>query len=345
MFMIIIPVYNVGKKCIFDCLNSLVSNKKYIRKILLINDCSNFWDEELSIINDFKNKLDITILINKNNIGLGPTRNVGIQYLKDNWSGEYNKDYILFLDSDDQFIKNSLKKLNKKIKKFSYPDLLRFSFVYQKNNKIFFDYKFPFFNEKFKDNCFLETSWLAAYKLNYIISKNLFFFNSRKHHEDVYYSLITSSLTKSICSTNLLVYLYRVDRTNSITSKWNINNVDKKDKINWINSVSFYIKSAFSFLINSEIDNQYFNNSRFYFQKFSHILNDERLEKIDINEYINSYNDLIDVFKKLNIWYIDTNNECINTDNLIKSDIKYKNMKIFINKIYVFLNYCFLNKL
>ncbi len=90
-FSIIIPIYNTPiiflKKCIDSCLNQDYKNYE----IILINDCSTDIDT-LEYISKLHNK-KIKIINNETNIGLGPSRNVGIKNSKN--------DYLIFVDSDD----------------------------------------------------------------------------------------------------------------------------------------------------------------------------------------------------------------------------------------------------
>ena len=99
---IIIPVYNV-EKYIEVCIESLykqnISEDEF--EVILINDGST--DNSLSILQRFEIQHTNITVISQRNQGLSVTRNNGIKAAK----GEY----ILFVDSDDLIIKNSLKTL------------------------------------------------------------------------------------------------------------------------------------------------------------------------------------------------------------------------------------------
>lgn len=94
---VIIPVYNTGdylKECIDSVLNQALTDIE----VICINDGST--DNSLEILKNYQ-KTDSRIkVIDQNNIGLGATRNVGLDISQ----GEY----ILFLDSDDYLDSNSL---------------------------------------------------------------------------------------------------------------------------------------------------------------------------------------------------------------------------------------------
>ncbi|MBD5445819.1 MAG: glycosyltransferase family 2 protein, partial [Mycoplasma sp.] len=171
-FFIIMPTYNVGYDLIKKCLLSIYCQKITCNIFLIIiNDKSLKWNEEIKAIEEYKEKLNIYILENEKNIGLGPTRNIGLNYIKNNIKFSDN-DYILYIDPDDFFKKNSLKKLWKRVKKEKYPDIVRFSYVSLKKNKAVINY-YPviFSSQNGTDkmwNGFLETSWLCAYNVKFI---------------------------------------------------------------------------------------------------------------------------------------------------------------------------------
>ena len=103
LFSIVIPVYN-SEKYLVQCIQSIL-NQKYINfEILLIDDYST--DKSLKICKSFARKFNnIKIICNKKNKGASACRNEGIK----NSVGKY----VIFLDSDDYFLSNGLRKLTK----------------------------------------------------------------------------------------------------------------------------------------------------------------------------------------------------------------------------------------
>ena len=96
---VIVPCYNVEhviKKCLESLLNQTISNKEY--QCFLINDCSD--DNTLGILDEYRNKKNITIINQKENLGLAATRNVGIKK-------GFSK-MVAFLDGDMTVEKNWL---------------------------------------------------------------------------------------------------------------------------------------------------------------------------------------------------------------------------------------------
>lgn len=320
-FYVIVPIYNVGT-LISKCLKSIYKqrNLKNI-KVIAINDQSPKWNIEKDIIENFrkKRKLDIVVLENKANSGLGPTRNVGIEYIKNNEKNA-STDYVLYIDPDDFFLKNKFQKISRKIKKNKYPDILRFSFCFLENNKKFVNNKPIVFNNKKNDslkkwNKFPEMTFLATYKIDFIIENNINFPNVRFPHEDVYFSLVTSCLAKNIVSSNLFVYCYNNQRDGSITSVYKKNKPDIETKINWVKSVVFYLWEAFDFCLGKSDS----NIMRFYFSKFEYIFADYRSKGYNADLIKNDRSKYLEIYNKL---------EC---DYFLDS---YKNKIVFNKNVY-----------
>ena len=81
-YSIIVPVYNV-EKYINECLSSLINQTYKNIEIVVINDGSS--DNSLSLIEEYSRIDDRIRVIDQKNMGLGYTRNVGI----DNAVGDY----------------------------------------------------------------------------------------------------------------------------------------------------------------------------------------------------------------------------------------------------------------
>jgi len=125
-FSIIIPVYN-AEKFLTKTINSILDEDNKRLEIILINDFSK--DKSLKICKDFKNKnknKNIILINNKKNLGPGECRNFGIKKAKGK--------YLIFLDSDDYIIKDSIKKIQQKIIKNNYPSVL-LNNVYKDNKQ------------------------------------------------------------------------------------------------------------------------------------------------------------------------------------------------------------------
>lgn len=95
---IIVPVYN-AEKFLSDTINSVLNQTYNNWELLLINDCSTDKSKEIALI--YKSKKIKWIDMDKNS-GAALTRNRGIK--------EANGRYICFLDADDLWDKDKLKK-------------------------------------------------------------------------------------------------------------------------------------------------------------------------------------------------------------------------------------------
>ena len=97
---IIAPVYNV-EKYLNRCLDSILNQNFSDYEILLIDDGST--DDSGKICDDYASKDPRIRVFHKQNGGVSSTRNLGIEHAKGEW--------LLFIDSDDEIIEDSLGKL------------------------------------------------------------------------------------------------------------------------------------------------------------------------------------------------------------------------------------------
>lgn len=121
---VIVPMYNVIDY-IERCINSILKQDYYNYEIIIVNDGST--DGSRNKIKQYEN-LENVIIIDKQNGGLSSARNVGL----DNATGEY----ILFVDSDDYILPNTLKEAHDKINECN-SDMCCFRIAYFSNNETF----------------------------------------------------------------------------------------------------------------------------------------------------------------------------------------------------------------
>ena len=124
-FSIICPVYN-SESFLSECIESVIKQNYQNWELILVNDGST--DGSTRICKAFSQKDARIVLINQENQGPYQARINGIK--------EATGDYVLFLDSDDCFIYNSLNVLNNHLlfKNINF-DLLLFNFVKEDNSK------------------------------------------------------------------------------------------------------------------------------------------------------------------------------------------------------------------
>ena len=166
---IIIPIYN-HEKYLRECLDSVINQTMNDIEIICVNDGST--DGSFAILKEYANNDNRLKIVDKKNTGLGPSRNVGLDYI----SGEY----VMFLDSDDMLRNNACEVAYGKIKE-SNSDILSFGWnvftdtnnlVYKKISK---DYKLVDKNISFMNNDWenaLKTDhpylWNKIYKTDFI---------------------------------------------------------------------------------------------------------------------------------------------------------------------------------
>ena len=166
---IIIPIYN-HEKYLRECLDSVINQTMNDIEIICVNDGST--DGSFAILKEYANNDNRLKIVDKKNTGLGPSRNVGLDYI----SGEY----VMFLDSDDMLRNNACEVAYGKIKE-SNSDILSFGWhvftdtdnsVYKKISK---DYKLVGKNISFMNNDWenaLKTDhpylWNKIYKTDFI---------------------------------------------------------------------------------------------------------------------------------------------------------------------------------
>ena len=101
---IIIPMYNVEnyiEKCVCSAYNQDLKETEF--EIIAVDDESP--DNSLKLISTLAQKHSNIFVVSQKNRGLGGARNTGIKHAKG--------DYLLFLDADDFYIENTLKKIIK----------------------------------------------------------------------------------------------------------------------------------------------------------------------------------------------------------------------------------------
>lgn len=103
---IIIPVFNV-QQYLNECVDSVLNQTYSNIEVILLNDGSS--DNSLDICFSYAKKDSRVIVDSHENVGLGPTRNIGMKLA--------HGDYFAFVDSDDYLENNGIEILLKKAQK------------------------------------------------------------------------------------------------------------------------------------------------------------------------------------------------------------------------------------
>lgn len=300
-FSIIIPCYNAGvliSEALNSCQNINYSNE--LMELIIINDAST--DDSEKYIKEFllKTKLNVIFLKNKKNKGPGFSRNRGIKMA--------SKNYIVFLDADDQLYPNSLKAINSVIT--NKEDL-----IFLNSNQLELNTTFIQFKNSIKKKIneillspkdFRIGPVFYCYNTNFLLKSNLLFKDII--HEDILFcnEVIVKLKTFSYCT---LPTYFRIVRKNSFSTTNNKKRAYDLIKI----SKSLLNKSK-------ELSFEY----RLFLRHFSRISLTSAFNAIGSTGNFTE----IKVFISLNINYI-----LENQDLLFKS--KLLNFKIFKSKIFI----------
>ncbi|MCK5814993.1 MAG: glycosyltransferase [Flavobacteriaceae bacterium] len=249
---VIIPVYNV-QKYLFKCLDSVVNQSLQNIEIIIINDCSPDNSEE--IINQFSKKDDrIRYFKNKNNIGIGYTRNDALLKAK----GEY----ICFLDSDDYIELNSLEKLYKKSKEEDLDILEGRYYKIEKNLKSIYpkthqQIESVITGQEYVDqlSSIMIVVWSKMWKRTFLLNNNLRF--KKRKYEDVNFTLESFTIAKRVSNIDLPFYNYFVRENSTMTSE--ITESRLQDSLELVKDLEQLYLETKGQLINPKIEEFFFN--------------------------------------------------------------------------------------
>ena len=219
LLSVVIPVYNV-EKYLKKCLNSVLNQEFKDFEVICIDDCST--DNSFKILNEYaRNDERIKILKNDKNLGLGPTRNKGIEIAAG--------DYIHFLDSDDFLNNDAYISFYEAIMHFYNIDVIAFGYdIYDENTKkINRKVLYPledFYSKvvNFETNPNIADYWGFPVWTKIVnaqfLKKNNLFFNDNRCQEDIEFSMKLLLKANSIIFKNESLLTYRENRKNSLVS-------------------------------------------------------------------------------------------------------------------------------
>ncbi len=248
---VIIPVYNV-EQYLRQCLDSVCNQTFKDIEIIIVNDCSP--DNSLEIIKEYQRKDERIVLVDlKQNVGLGFARNEGMKVAKGK--------YITFVDSDDWIANNYVEVLYNTIRKSNsvfvcseywyYNNISRevtkgiaYSNVYDTViNSI--SYK-----KQLIQNLSFCRAWTTIYEKDFLFSNDIYFKVTKFEDTLFLYELIVKSSGVLFIKDRL--YYYRVNRGNSITNNYIIDNkilsYGKIKKLNDNNIFKEYIPEFYTFI-------------------------------------------------------------------------------------------------
>lgn len=321
---VVIPIYNV-EKYLEECLNSIINQTYTNLEILCIDDCGT--DNSINILKVFAEKdKRIKIISNEKNIGLGATRNNGIN----NASGKY----IYFIDSDDFIDLNYIEQLvleieknqvnvvcNNKILKYYDNNLNKNKFI--KTEKDFI------LNTKLNwDDGFLKnmsiSAWCKLYNLKFLKENKIYFAENKLIFEDFYFIFLLNTKIKIISFIYNSTYYYR-QRENSLI------NQKKYQKNNCYDSL-FIIELLYNYYKENNLLDKY-NIPFHWLNKFFHKVINKKEFFLLIKEKFNFMkNEKLINFNNYGIKDKYFFNSIIDTNNYYLFRMKYFLVKIY-NKL------------
>ena len=224
LLSVIVPIYNV-EQYIRPCIESVFKQdlNENDFELILVNDGTK--DRSIEMIEDIILQHDNISVIDQENQGLSAARNIGLSKA----SGQY----VLFLDSDDLLIDNTLSKLLS-LTNDQIVDLLIAGFVKKNNEEInkfensnstdfiiehktAFDY---FLNDFNPEQCYV---WRTIYRKAFLDEHELRFIPGI-YFEDVPFTTECILKAKHCIRTSLVFYIYR-QREDSIVSSINLKKI------------------------------------------------------------------------------------------------------------------------
>jgi len=216
---IIIPVYNV-ESYLEECLDSIFVHQEISCpiEVIVVNDGST--DGSLNILNEYKKQHDF-ILITQENLGIGCARNTGINAA----TGRY----LLFIDSDDYLVPDSLDSLlvylavsNVDIVEYDYKIFNKSKRSYDLNNKLPPIVEYGRGQDVFsvweKNGFYRPMVWTRAVSREMIVSNKLYFYTGM-FHEDEEWSPKIYAYAASVRYLPIVIYVYRIRESSCMANK------------------------------------------------------------------------------------------------------------------------------
>lgn len=222
-FSVIVPIYQV-KEYLKESIESIIKQNTDSCEIILVDDGSTDGSAELCDV--FAAENGYVRIIHQENAGLSAARNTGIKAA----SGIY----IVLLDGDDKLCINALNSLYDHLIMNNYPDVAahrRMAFDDDGNTEDY-PYLYGDYIDSYNSNAeaFMKFqnmpignmgAWNFTVKREYIIEKDLFFYEGICHEDEEWVPRILLSGGR-LSFSDIVFYGYRRDRAGSITKTLNI---------------------------------------------------------------------------------------------------------------------------
>ena len=233
VFSVIIPVYNV-ERYLEQCIRSVREQDFKDIEILLVDDGST--DRSGQMCDEFAQQDCRIKVFHQSNGGLGEARNTGLKQATGEW--------ILFLDSDDFWEENCLKKLYEKIQQYPEQKLYvgKWKKYLQDEERSVpepvgnFDEGIRHFNTLQERIAYIEErcGWGGC---KFVINRKILgetpflFLKNVRNGEDIYWILKLLERVASICFVDVVVFCYRSQ------NKGTLSEVSAENALKWLKSM------------------------------------------------------------------------------------------------------------
>lgn len=245
-------MYN-AEGTIVRCINSILNQNFSVEiEILIVNDGST--DKCKSIVENYRNsKSNVKIhLIDKINGGASSARNEGLAIAKGN--------HILFLDSDDTIVPNSIEFIAESINVHKF-DMACFGYEFFDNEKkslLKFNYHKTKVNDYIDD--FLTTGtvknviWNKIYCRKFLVDNKIQFYSNFEPNEDSLFVFEILLKTKNIIFLEKILYNHISDNKESYTNKF--------QNFHYTNALS--LLRQYKKIITNELNENYYKSYDFF---------------------------------------------------------------------------------
>lgn len=257
---IIIPVYNVSEY-IVECLDSVGSQDYQYIECILVDDCGTD-DSMLKVsawIDSYNGNVDFKIIHHDHNKGISEARNTGIR--------EAKGDYLMFVDSDDYLLPNSLQTLCSVIDR--HPDIDEVVGNFDCNDAglvkmwgVKSDYPEITSSRQLIEEYSISSPvvWNKLVRRSLIVDSGLLFNSNVSMAEDLLFTYHLSKVVKSVAYLSASTYFYRI-RSGSITTGaeravvrihdmiYVLQSIQKSEVDNPNNSIRYHLLKEMKFLL------------------------------------------------------------------------------------------------
>lgn len=293
LLSIIVPAYN-AQETIGKLIDSIISQKYDNYELIIVNDGST--DKTKKIIESYLNKSDKIIFIDKENTGVGDTRNKGMERARGK--------YITFADSDDFYCNDFFEKIIPEIEKSNF-ELLVFNanvFNYGKyvGKEIAAKYKNNYFEDENGvirylkgDFCyrFANCPWNKIYINRIVKDNNLKFEANKKRGQDLIFNIAYVSKIKTYRYVDISLYNYNLNYDRLKSNKYIQNSVKnlleyydlikkicvENSILNYENYMGLFFLRRFPGIILNEVNNPNYNEGK---ENIKIFLNDSKMKYI-----------------------------------------------------------------